>query len=37
MMINKLEREWVGWGAGRQGGDREFLKRKLGQAIAFEM
>ena len=37
MMIKKWEWEWVGWGAGRQGGDREFLKRKLGKGIAFEM
>jgi hypothetical protein len=31
------EWEWVGWGAGRGGGDRGFLEEKLGKGITFEM
>ena len=31
------EWEWVGWGAGEEGGDRGFSEGKLGKGITFEM
>jgi hypothetical protein len=31
------EWEWVGWGAGEEGGGRGFLEEKLGKGITFEM
>jgi hypothetical protein len=31
------EWEWVGWGAGKERGDRGFSEGKLGKGIIFEM
>jgi hypothetical protein len=31
------KREWVGWGAGEEGGDEGFSERKIGKGITFEM
>jgi hypothetical protein len=31
------EWKWVGWGAGVLGGDKGFLRGKLGKGITFEM
>jgi hypothetical protein len=33
------DQEWelMGWGQGKEGGDRRFLEGKLGKGITFEM
>jgi hypothetical protein len=35
--FQEWEWEYMGWGAGLGGGDREFSEEKLGKGITFEM